>query len=71
MDPVIGILCICLAAPEPIDIQCSFTPNSEMTVYSYSCGVIIGDSPQDTLVCSVDGVPREPCKFPVLHMTFP
>ena len=66
-----SISCICPTAPQPIDIQCSVTPNAALTVYSYACGVIIGDGPQDTLVCDVDGVPREPCKFPVLYMTFP
>ena len=35
-----------------------------MTVYSYFCAVFLGDGEQDTLVCSVDGDPREPCKFP-------
>ena len=47
----------------PIDIQCSVSPNSEMTVYSYSCEVILGGGQQDTLACSVDGVAFEPCKF--------
>ena len=34
-----------------------------MTVYSYECSVTLGDGQQDTLVCTVDGTPREPCEF--------
>ena len=61
-----NICCICPTAPRPIQIDCDLASDIEMTLFLYSCGVTIGDSPQDTLVCDVDGVPRVPCKFLVL-----
>ena len=61
------IYCIYPTAPQEIDIQCTLTPNDDFTIYLYACGIIIGGSPNFTLVCDVDGVPREPCKFPVLY----
>ena len=54
-----------LTAPQPVDIQCTLAVNSEMTVFSYSCEVILGAGQQDTLVCTVDNIPIVPCKFPI------
>ena len=53
----------------PIDIQCNVTTNSEMTVYSYSCEVMLALGPP-TLECTIDGVPRVPCEFaiPIQHV---
>ena len=60
------ILCfIYLTGPEAIGLDCSLTVNAELTVFSYSCEVILGDGQQDTLVCDVDDAPRVPCKFPI------
>ena len=56
--------CVCLiTVPLPIDIQCNVTSNFEQTVYSYSCGVIVNEGELGTLVCTVDGVPGEPCEL--------
>ena len=34
-------------------------------IVSYVCVVIPGDGDVDTLVCTVDGEPFEPCEFPI------
>ena len=54
----------------PIQLSCEVTPNSAMTVYSYECSVTLGSSQQDTLVCTVDGVPRMPCEFFCLQLVY-
>ena len=33
--------------------------------FSYACELIPDDGDVDTLVCTVDGEPFEPCEFPI------
>ena len=52
-----------------IDLDCTVTPNSARTIYSYSCTVFPGSGQEDTLVCAVGDVTVEPCEFLCLHCT--
>ena len=49
-----------------INFQCNSTLIPAMMGFSYSCEVTLSDGDLDTLVCTLDGVPREPCALTVL-----
>ena len=51
--------------PQPIDLECGLVANATMMICQYTCTVIPGDGQQDALVCTVDGVPFQPCEFPL------
>ena len=51
--------------PQPIDLECGLVANAAMMICPYTCTVIPGDGQQDALVCTVDGVPFQPCEFPL------
>ena len=46
-----------------ISLDCTVTPNSAQTIYSYSCTVFPGSGQEDTLVCAVGDVTVMPCEF--------
>ena len=51
--------------PQPIDLECGHVADAAMTIFQYTCTVTPGDGQQDALVCTVDGVPFQPCEFPL------
>ena len=62
---------IFLTAPlRPIDLECTVTPNSAMTFFSYSCNVTLGDGQQDILVCTLDNEPITPCEFVIIAILY-